>query len=124
MLKTAGIPWWATGFALIVFLLGCVLGLSAISGHSMEPNMTISWGGRTLGLGLAAALAVLLRSPAAYLAAFAGGLAREAGDLIGELSRPQPSPGVIAGIAVFLAVGALSTLAAYKAHKQPGGSRA
>ena len=63
MLKTAGIPMWVTIFALIVLALGCVLGLMAMLGQGSEPFMNASWGGRSIGLGFAAGVAVLLKSP-------------------------------------------------------------
>ena len=79
MLKTAGIPMWVTIFALIVLATGCASGLMAIFGQGMDgldSIMSLSWGGRSVGLGLAAGVAVLLRSPVAYIVAFVGGLLR------------------------------------------------
>ena len=67
---------WVTIFALIVFVLGSALGLMAMFGQGMDPTMNVSWGGRSLGLGLAAGVAVFLKSPNAYIAAFVGGLGR------------------------------------------------
>jgi hypothetical protein len=130
MLKTAGIPMWATIFALIVFLLGCVLGLMAMFGQSvgqdmvfgrgfgqdMKPWMSISWGGRHVGLGLAAGVAVLLKSPTAYIAAFVGGVGRDVGDLIAELGKSEPNIAIVAGIAVFLIAGVVGIIAANKAR--------
>lgn len=118
MLKTPGLPIWVTIFALIVFALACVLGVMALAGSGADPNMTVSWGGRTLGLGLAAGLAVALKSPAAYIVAFAGGLAREAGDLLAHLAAPESSIGVLVGIVVFFVAGVLGIIAALKARNQ------
>jgi hypothetical protein len=116
MLRTAGIPVWVTVFALIVLAVGCALGLMALLGQGSDPNMTVSWGGRHLGLGLAAGMAVLLKNPSAYITAFVGGVGRDLGDLIAHLSRPQPSIGVLVGIVVFLIAGVLGILAANRAR--------
>ena len=122
MLKTVGIPMWVTIFALIVFVLGCGLGLvamfdqGAMLGQGVVPSISASWGGRSLGLGLAAGVAVFLKSPIAYMAAFAGGLGRDLGDLIAELSKSETSIGVTAGIVVFFVAGVLGIMAANKAR--------
>ena len=94
-LRTAGVPIWVTIFALIVFLLGCALGLMAIFGQGMDKSMGVSWGGRHLRLGLAAGVAVLFKSPTAYMAAFAGGVGRDLGDLIAHVGKPEPGIGVL-----------------------------
>jgi len=117
MLKTAGIPMWVTIFALIVFVVGCTLGLMAIFGQGGEPSMSVSWGGRHLGLGLAAGVAVMLKSPSAYMTAFVGGVGRDVGDLIAHLGRSEMSIGVLVGIVVFLLAGVLGIMAANKGRK-------
>jgi hypothetical protein len=117
MLKTAGIPLWVTIFALIVLVVGCALGLMAVFGQVMEPSMSVSWGGRHLGLGLAAGVAVFLKSPTAYIAAFVGGVGRDVGDLIAHLGKSETSIGVVIGIVVFLIAGVLGIMAANKARK-------
>ncbi len=119
MLKTAGIPMWVTIFALIVFVLGCALGLTAMFGQGMkgmDPSMNVSWGGRHLGLGLAAGVAVFLKSPTAYIAAFVGGVGRDLGDLIAHVGKSETNIGVIVGIVVFLIAGVLGIMAANKAR--------
>ena len=119
MLKTAGIPMWVTIFALIVFVVGCALGLMAMFGQGMEgmdPSMSVSWGGRHLGLGLAAGVAVFLKSPTAYIAAFVGGVGRDLGDLIAHVGKSEPNIGTLVGIVVFLIAGVLGILAANKAR--------
>jgi len=130
MLKTPGIPTWVTIFALIVFVVCGALGLLAMLGQAagrelvfgqgfgqdMKAWVGISWGGRQLGLALAAAIAVLLKSPTAYIAAFVGGVGRDVGDLIAELGKAEPSLGPIAGIVVFLIAGILGIVAAHKAR--------
>jgi hypothetical protein len=120
MLKTAGIPMWVTIFALVVFVLGCALGVMAMFGQGMEgmnPSMSVSWGSRHLGLGLAAGVAVLLKSPTAYIVAFVGGVGRDVGDLIAHVGKSEPSIGVLVGIVVFLIAGVLGIMAANKARK-------
>lgn len=119
MLKTAGIPMWVTIFALIVFVVGCALGLKAMLGQGMEgmdPSMSVSWGGRHLGLGLAAGAAVFLKSPTAYIAAFVGGVGRDLGDLIAHVGKSETNIGVMVGIVVFLIAGVLGIMAANKAR--------
>jgi hypothetical protein len=119
MLKTAGIPMWVTIFALIVFVVGCALGLMAMFGQGMQgmdPSMNVSWGGRHLGLGLAAGVAVFLKSPTAYIAAFVGGLGRDLGDLIAHVGKSETNIGVLVGIVVFLIAGVLGIMAANKAR--------
>ena len=121
MLKTAGIPMWVTIFALIVFVVGCALGLMAMFGQGMEgmdPSMSVSWGGRHLGLGLAAGVAVFLKSPTAYIAAFVGGLGRDLGDLIAHVGKSEPNIGILVGIVVFLIAGVLGIMAANKARNR------
>ncbi len=118
MLKTPGLPIWVTIFALVVLAFGS-LGVVACFGDGMEgmtSAMSISWGGRHLGLGLAAGMAVLLKSPAAYMAAFVGGLGRDAGDLVGELSKADHNLGIVVFLIVFLILGALAIYTANKAR--------
>ena len=81
--------------------------------------MSASWGGRHLGLGLAAGAAVLLKSPTAYIAAFVGGVGRDVadvGDLIGHLGLPETEIGIVLGIAVFLIPGVLGIVVANRAR--------
>jgi hypothetical protein len=86
-------------------------------GQVMEPSMSVSWGGRHLGLGLAAGVAVFLKSPTAYIAAFVGGVGRDVGDLFAHLGKSETSIGVVIGIVVFLIAGVLGIMAANKARK-------
>lgn len=128
MLRTAGIPMWVTAFALLVCVLSSVLGLMAMFGPRMEgmdSTMSVSWGGRSLGLGLAAGIAVLLKNPAAYIAAFVGGLGRDLGDLIAELGKSEVDIGIVVGIVVFFIVGFLGIMVANNALvKGDGGIKA
>lgn len=119
MLKTAGIPIWVTIFALIAFLVGCASGLVIVFSQGMEginESMSISWGARNIGLGLAAGVAMLLKSPGAYIVAFVGGLSRDLGDLAGGISKSEPNIGVVLFLVVFLIAGVLGTMAASKAR--------
>ena len=120
MLRTAGIPMWVTIFALIAFLMGCASGLAGIFSQGMEginESMSISWGGRSVGLGLAAGLAVFLKNPGAYIVAFVAGVSRDLGDLIGHFFRSEANIGVILFLVVFLIAGVLGIIAANKARK-------
>jgi len=119
MLKTDGIPMWVTIFALLVCLIGCALGLIAMIGQNlpgMDQAMSISWGGRTLGLGLATGVAVFIKSPIAYIAVFVAGLGRELGDLLGELSKSEPNFGVVVFIGLFMIAGLVGIISANKAR--------
>ena len=120
---------WVTIFAVIAFVTGCALGLMAIFGqawgqgfaqafgHGMNPAISTSWGGRTLGLGLIYGIAILLKSPNAYIVAFVGGIGRDLGDILGELNESEPHVGIIVGIVVFFVAGVLGIVAAYKARR-------
>ena len=121
-LKTPGIPLWVTLFALLTFVFGAVLGLMAFFGpmpgfENVDPSLAASWGGRALGIGLAALLAVFLRSPDAYIVAFAAGAFRDIGDIVGEFGRPQPSMGVLVVTFLFLAICIYGISVAFKARK-------
>lgn len=119
MLRTAGIPMWVTIFALAVFAMGCASGLAAIFSQGMDgmnSPMSISWGGRSVGLGLAAGVAVFLKNPNAYIVAFVGGLGRDLFDLIGTFGKSELNIGVIVFLVVFLIAGVLGIIAANKAR--------
>ncbi len=128
-LKTPGIPMWVTIFAMIAFVTGCALGLMAIFGQAWGQGfaqafgqesmraISTSWGSRTLGLGLIYGIAILLKSPNAYIVAFVGGLGRDLGDLLGELNESEPHISIMIGTAVFFIVGVLGIVAAYKARR-------
>ena len=105
MLKTDGIPLWVTLFVVVTVILGLGLGVMAFLGVAQDSSMTGPWGGRSVGLGVVAALAVLMKSPATYVAALAGGVCRDVGDLVGEFARPERSTAVIAGVLAFMVIG-------------------
>ena len=116
MLKTDGIPLWVTIFALLVVLTSGGLGLMALADMDIGQDVAASWGGRSLGLGLVMAMAVFMKSTILFVAAFAGGLARDAGDLIEELAKAETSVPVTAYIFAFIIAGALGLWAANKAR--------
>lgn len=122
-MKTAGIPVWITGVLGLTVLMGIGAGGMAMLGNGMQEFMGASWGGRNLGLGVAALLAILLKSPAAYIAVFCGAIGREIGDII-QLSRGDtPNWPVVILAVVLLAVwiyGILRANAARKASNAPG----
>ena len=110
---------WVTLFALIAFAMACASGLAGVFSQGMEginESMSISWGGRSIGLGLTAGVAVFLKSPHAYMVAFIGGLARDLGDLAGSFTKPDLQIGVVFFLVVFLIAGGLGTIAANKAR--------
>ena len=127
MFRTPGMPIWVTVFALISFLVGCASGLVFLfsGGHEgISDFVTVSLGGRNIGMGLAAGVAVLLKNPSAYIAAFIGGLARDLGDLAAGIVRAEA--GTVSAeqmiwpslfLIVFSIAGILSIMAANKARK-------
>ncbi len=112
MFKTNGIPMWVTIFALVVLLTNIAAGVMAFG----DPAMGIPLGGRSIGLGLAAGAAVFLKSPAAYVIAFLAGIARDLGDLFGELAKPETSMGVVVFVTLFLILGTVGLIMANKAR--------
>ncbi len=103
-LKTTGIPIWVTLALGITVLLGIGAGTAALLGQGMSPEMNISWGGRNLGLGLVALVAIWSKSHIAYLAAFAGGIGREIGDIMSSFASGSPQWGLIIFAVILLAV--------------------
>lgn len=113
---TIAIPLWVTIFALIICILGGALGFMTLIVQT-DPTMTVSWGGRTLGLAIVTGMAVYLKNPLLYMAAFAGGLARDFGDLIAEMSKTEPSTGITVGIVLFILLGIGGFMAANISRK-------
>jgi len=122
--RVPGIALWVTIFAGFIAILSTTLGLrglidptTALGYFEGADNLAVTWAGRNAGLGLAMAVAFLLRNPAAYATAFMGSIFREVGDLIAFLNGPFSIGGLI-GIGIFLlldiAAFALSLRAALK----------
>lgn len=116
VIKAPGIPLWVTLFAIITVLLGVMLGGIAFLGQGPESFMGPSWGGRSIGLALVMALAIWFKNPVAYLLAFVGGFAREAGDLVQELAKAEPGMGVVIGVIAFMIFCAAGAFYANKAR--------
>lgn len=92
-IKADGIPLVVTLFALLMGVGGTIIGIGALIDPTSAldfvdgaDKMGTAWGGRNMGLGIASIVAVLLRKPAGYAAAFAGGICREFSDLVAGLS--------------------------------------
>ncbi|PCI86351.1 MAG: hypothetical protein COB24_10155 [Hyphomicrobiales bacterium] len=113
---TIAIPLWVTIFALIVCILGGALGVMTLFVQT-DPGMTVSWGGRTIGLAIVTGMAVYLKSPILYMAAFAGGIARDFGDMIAEMSKVEPSTGATVGAVLFILLGIGGFIAANISRK-------
>ena len=114
-IKTEYIPIWMTFLAIIFAFSGMGLGIMSLFGPIPDAaQITPYLGGRSFGVGVAFAVAVLFKSPTTYIAAFIAGAAREIGDVIGELANAVPNMvtiGVEAGLAV------VCLFAAYLAFK-------
>lgn len=114
-IKTENIPLWVTLLAIIFALSAMGLGIMSLLGPVPEaPQITPYLGGRSFGVGIAFAVAVLLKSPATYVAAFLAGAAREIGDVFGELTVAAPS---MTTVAIELGFAAVCIFAAYLAYK-------
>lgn len=117
---TIAIPLWVTIFALIICILGGALGFMTLFIQT-DPGMTVSWGGRTIGLAIITGMAVYLKSPILYMGAFAGGIARDLGDLIAEMSKIDSSTGVTVGTILFIVLGVGGFIAANVSRKSEAG---
>lgn len=115
LIKTENIPIWVTLLAIIFALSAAGLGIMSLLGPVPDaPQITAYLGGRSFGIGVVFAVAVMLKSPATYIAAFIAGAAREIGDIFGELTVIEPSMGIMAVEAGFALV---CLFAAYLANK-------
>ena len=114
-IRTENIPIWVTLLAIIFALSAMGLGIMSLLGPVPDaPQITPYLGGRSFGVGVVFGLAVLLKSPATYIAAFVAGAAREIGDVFGELTTEMPSMGTVA---VELGFAVVCLFAAYLANK-------
>ena len=106
-IKPAGMSFFVVIYAIILALIGTYLGITSLLDPTSAVNYTegaeplaSAWAGRTLGLGLAAGLAVYFRSARVYTVAFLGSVCREFGDIVGMISTGQTV--TIAVLSVFL----------------------
>lgn len=93
IIRTNGIPFVVTIFAILVGAMGTFLGVTALIDPTSAVGyidgadvMALSWGGRNLGLGVALLVAVVLRNANGYAVAFAASIFREVGDIVASLS--------------------------------------
>lgn len=88
-IRANGVPTWVTAVAALLGVFSTVAGLAIMADPTiMDIDDTVvgrQWGGRNIGLGIALLVAVVLRDARAYLAAFAAGLFRDIGDLVGAI---------------------------------------
>lgn len=110
-IKADGVPLVATLFAIMMTVGGLVIGVQALLDPTTAINfvdgadkMGIAWGGRNAGLGVAMAVAILLRSVHAYAAGFAAAMLREFSDLIAGLSEGGSFDSASAIVLVMLAL--------------------
>ncbi len=99
-----GIPIWVSCYANLLAVVGVALGIRGLLDATTAGNyveganaMAGAWAGRTLGLGLATGVAVLLRSNAALSVAFLGPFFREFGDIVGTPTGIGGTVGVLVG---------------------------
>jgi len=118
--KPAGLPVAVVAYAVVLAVLGSYLGIVALIDPSTAVNYVVgadsiasAWAGRTLGLGLAMALAIFFRSAMAYAVAFLGCVFREFGDILGMLGTGETT--IVAVLAVFLALDVIGLLFSLKA---------
>lgn len=106
-------------YAIVTALIGIGIGVPALAGlGSFSPlEATIGWGGRELGLGVVAVVAIYSRQSGAYLALFAGGTFRELSDIL-ELLHSDAGIGLLASGLVTLALDIICTIYSYKALKE------
>lgn len=114
--KYIEIPGWVTAFALITCILGGALGFATLF-IQIDPTQTVSWGGRTIGLAIVTGLAVYLKSPTLYLGAFAGGIARDMGDFLAEISKDEANTALMLGAIIFILLGIGGIIAANNSRR-------
>lgn len=120
-LSVPGIPIWATLFLLIVIAFGFVMGIPAFLGSGLMETHSVGWGGRQLGVGVAAVIAAVLRNPTAYLLIFVIGIFRETSDALEALAETPPNIASTIFIGVFIALGLASAWVSYRAMTSKDG---
>ena len=121
-MKTPGIPVWTTVVLALIIALSIVSSSLAITGNGLEDYMGGAWGGRNIGLAIVAAIAIWLKNPVAYIAAFAGGIARDAGDIIEQFQADEVGWPLVGFAAVLIGVWVFGILAANKARVAAAGA--
>lgn len=92
-IKAEGVPLVITIFLILMGVGGTVIGIQAIADPTAAidfvpgaDDIGTAWGGRNLGLGLAALAAVAMRNVNGYVVALVGGICRELSDVIVSVS--------------------------------------
>ena len=124
-MRTQGIPLWVTIYAILLTVFSIAIGvlilLDPTNLDGLEDGLEEltavgrQWAGRNLGLGIVMGAAVLLRSQAAYVAAFAGWTVREVGDIWSAID--VSNTGLLIPPLVILVVDILALWISFKAHK-------
>ena len=112
-IRTAHVPLWVTGLAIIIAVFGTVLGLASLLSPSeadVPQWFERAYGGRNLGIALVMGLAVGLRSKATYIAGFVAGVARDVGDLFRGVDADDTRLVVVGGVALSIGLIAPATL--------------
>ena len=119
-IKPIGIPTLVVAYAVVLAVIGTYLGITALLDPSTAVNyvngadpLASAWAGRTLGMGLAMALAIFFRSAATYAVAFLGCVFREFGDIVGMINTGETA--IIAVLAVFLALDVIGLIFSVRA---------
>ncbi|NNE94951.1 MAG: hypothetical protein HKN24_02890 [Acidimicrobiales bacterium] len=123
-IKAAGVPTWVTVLAILIAAVGTIIGAVSLLNPStaeVPSYFERAYGGRNIAIAVALGVAVVLRSRAAYLAGFAGGLFREIGDIASGFDQGE-NRSVIVG-AVFLSLGLAALAHIVTTGSEPSESR-
>lgn len=110
---------WVTVVLVLIIALSLFSSSLALANSGLEDYMGGSWGGRNLGLALVAAVAIWLKSPAAYMAAFLGAIARDAGDIVEQFQADEVGWPLVGFAAVLILVWGYGLNAANQARAIP-----
>ena len=123
-LRLPGIPVSVSMYAVILSVIGIGLGISALLNPTSAVNyvegadaIAGAWAGRTLGLGLAMAAAVWMRSNTALTVTFIGAFFRELGDIVGMIPTGQST--TVSVLAVFLVFDAIAVFLCIRSLTKP-----
>jgi len=127
-IKPSGIPFLVVVYGIVLAVIGTYLGITALFDPSTAVNYTSgadplasAWAGRTLGLGLAMALAIYFRSATTYAVAFLGCVLREFGDIVGMINTGQTI--VIVVLCVFLVLDVIGLFYSLRATRKDSKAR-